>query len=528
MQKRELKPQTSVLTEYKYVCYRLYFYNRDFLFLNEVLLEFIMSEDDQHIVEPENALPAITVDDLTERMREATAKVGWTDLMPVQSKAIPYILAGRDLMVQSHTGSGKTGAFILPILEKIDPNLNACQALVLVPTRELARQVAREGELLGSVAGIRTAAVYGGVKYGPQMKALSKGAHIVVGTPGRILDHLLKRTLSLDDIEFLVFDESDRMLSVGFYPDMKQVKTYLPKRPVRGLMFSATFPGNVKRLAHEFLRHPEFLSLSRDHIHATDTEHSFYVVPGMEKDRCLVRIIEVVNPKSAIIFCNTKAQVHYVNTVLQRFGYDADELTADSKQATREGVLARVRKGSLRFLVATDLAARGIDIPELSHVIQYEPPEDPEAYVHRAGRTGRAGLSGEAISLLAGTEQMDLTRIGKRFGIDLIERPVPTEADVETLVAARVTALLEAQIRERGTLHAERMQRFIPLASELSQHEEELSLITMLLDDYYQQTLHGDVPEPPPAPSRDARPRQSSRGQGDRPRKSGGRRRDRR
>lgn len=488
-----------------------------------------MSEDEsKYMVEPENALPAITIDDLTERMREATAKVGWTELMPVQAKAIPYILAGRDLMVQSRTGSGKTGAFMLPILEKIDPSLNACQSLVMVPTRELARQVAREGEILGSVAGVRTAAVYGGVKYGPQVKALSKGAHIVVGTPGRVLDHLLKRTFTLDDLEFLVFDESDRMLSVGFYPDMKQVKTYLPDRPVGGLMFSATFPGNVKRLAHEFLRNPEFLSLSRDHVHVTDTEHAFYVVPGMEKDRCLVRIIEVVNPASAIIFCNTKAQVHYVATVLQRFGYNADELTADLKQATREEVLARVRKGTLRFLVATDLAARGIDIPELSHVIQYEPPEDPEAYVHRAGRTGRAGASGEAISLVSGMEQTDLGRIGKRFGIDLIERPVPTEEDVETLVAARVTALLEAQIRERGTLHAERMQRFIPLASELSQHEEELSLITMLLDDYYQQTLHGSVPEPPPTPSRDLRPRQGGDKRGKRPRKSGGRRRDRR
>jgi ATP-dependent RNA helicase DeaD len=461
-------------------------------------------------------------------MREATAKVGWTDLMPVQSKAIPYILAGRDLMVQSRTGSGKTGAFMLPILEKIDPNLNACQALVMVPTRELARQVAREGEILGSVAGVRTAAVYGGVKYGPQMKALSKGAHIVVGTPGRVLDHLLKKTFTLDDIEFLVFDEADRMLSVGFYPDMKQVKQYLPKRPVHGLMFSATFPGAVKRLAHEFLRNPEFLSLSRDHVHVTDTEHAYYVVPGMEKERSLVRIIEVVNPGSAIIFCNTKAQVHFVTTVLQRFGYNADELTADLKQATREAVLARVRKGSLRFLVATDLAARGIDIPELSHVIQYEPPEDPESYVHRAGRTGRAGASGEAISLVAGMEQTEMIRIGKRFGIDLIERPVPTEEDVETLVAARVTALLEAQIRERGTLHAERMQRFVPLARELSQHEDELSLITMLLDDYYQQTLHGNIPEPPPTPSREPGPRKGSGGRTGRSRKSGRRRRDRR
>ena len=179
-----------------------------------------------------------------------------------------------------------------------------------------------------------------------------------------------------------------------------RVQSYLPERRVSTFMFSATFPPQVIRLADQFLQKPGFLNLSSDHIHVTEVEHVYYVVPGMDKDRSLVRIIEAENPPSALIFCNTKVRVDYVTVVLQRFGYDADELTSDLSQAAREKVMERVRKGTLRFLVATDVAARGIDLPELSHVIQYEPPEDPEAYIHRAGRTGRAGGSGTAVSLV--------------------------------------------------------------------------------------------------------------------------------
>ncbi len=450
------------------------------------------------IVEPENALPEVNIEDLPKGLQEAATRAGWTKLMPVQAKTIPYVFAKRDLMTQSRTGSGKTGAFILPILERIDPKEDVCQALVLVPTRELARQVSNEAEmLLGRVTGIRTAAVFGGVKYNPQIQMLRRGAHIVVGTPGRILDHLLRGTLSLKNLKILVFDEADRMLSIGFYPDMKQVREYLPSTPVNGYMFSATFPPHVMRLAGEFLHRPEFLSLSSDQIHVADTEHVYYVVPGMQKDRCLVRIIEIENPVSAIIFCNTKATVHYVSVVLQRFGYDADELSADLSQSARERVLSRVRKGTLRFLVATDVAARGIDIRDLSHVVLYEPPEDPELYIHRAGRTGRRGASGVAISLAAGIEEIKLKEIVGQFGIDLQERPVPSDEDVETIVSQRITTLLEARLRSLDKLQAERMRRFVPLGRSLTESEDESALIAMLLDDYYQKTLHVQPPKPP-------------------------------
>ncbi len=482
------------------------------------------AEPENDVVEPEHSLPLLRREDLSPESQAAIQRAGWKDLLPVQQKTIPYVLARRDLMIQSRTGSGKTGAFVLPILERIDPGLNYCQALVLVPTRELARQVAREAEILSGDSGIRVVPVYGGVGYTPQLEAFQAGAHLVVGTPGRVLDHLMKKSLVLSKLRILVFDEADRMLSMGFYPDMRRIQGFLPSSRVNGYMFSATFPPYVMRLARNFLQEPEFLSLSRDHVHVTDTDHIFYSVPAMDKDRCLVRIIEMVNPASAIIFCNTKSKVHFVDVVLQRFGYDADELTSDLSQDAREKVLRRVRRGKLRLLVATDVASRGIDIPHLSHVILYEPPEERESYIHRAGRTGRVGARGVAISLVSGQEEMQLKRIAQRYEIDLIERKVPLPEEVETIVTERATALLEAKRRDRDKLQIERMRRFIPMARELAASEDELDLIAMLLDDYYQQILHAPLlpPEekraekkadrPPRRERRDRSPRGRSQG----------------
>ena len=294
----------------------------------------------------------VTLDTLPASLHAAVARAGWAELMPVQARAIPPLLKGHDVMVQARTGSGKTGAFLLPMLERLDPDDLVCQALILVPTRELAQQVSEQSELLCQEAGFRTVAIYGGVGYGPQIDALKGGAQIVVGTPGRVLDHLLRGTFLLDALKMRVFDEADRMLSMGFYPDMQEVQRHLLPRTrdtLHNSMFSATFPPFVMRTSQEFLRDPEFISLSGDQVHVTDTEHRFSVVPAMDKDRCLIRIIEVENPASAIIFCNTKSTVHYVTVVLQRFGYDADELSADRSQSDRERILKRLRQSALRF-----------------------------------------------------------------------------------------------------------------------------------------------------------------------------------
>jgi ATP-dependent RNA helicase DeaD len=464
-------------------------------------------------------LEETSLEELPRELQEACARAGWTSLMPVQARVLPGMIKGMDLMVQSRTGSGKTGAFLLPILHRLDTKKDSCQALVLDPTRELAVQVAREAEVLAGEAGLRTAAIYGGAGFKPQLDALKQGAHLVVGTPGRILDHLERGTLRLDDLQIFVFDEADRMLSIGFYPDMREIHGYMPKdRHVNTLMFSATYPPHVMRLADQFMRDPVFVSLSREAVHVVDVPHVYYQCPPMEKDRALMRIIEIENPASALIFCNTKNHVHYVAGVLKNFGYDADELSGDLSQDKREKILGRVKAKNLRFLVATDVAARGIDIRELSHVIMYEPPDDQEVYIHRAGRTGRAGAGGEVVTLVDVIQELELKKVASRFGIDLEKRELPSEEEVQQVVSKRAAAMLETRLRKTDNLRRERMQRFLPLIEELAGHPEEALLVAQLVDEFYQERMHSP-PEIPPE-KKEQQPEKKRRKR--RPRRKGG------
>ena len=484
--------------------------------------------------EPENALPEVSLADLPQLLQTACAKAGWNNLMPVQSRALPYLLEGRDLMVQSRTGSGKTGTYLLPLMARLNPVMPAVQALILVPTRELAVQVEQEAKTLFKGSGFTVAAVYGGVGYGKQMDALRQGVSVVVGTPGRVLDHLLRRTLNLDHISALIFDEADRMLSIGFYPDMKEIQRYLPETSIHAMLFSATYPPHVLKLAGEFLTDPQMLSLSTTQIHVAEVQHLYCECKSMEKDRTLIKILEVENPASAIIFCNTKATVHFVTAVLQGFGFNADELSADLSQSRREDVLSRLRKGTIRFLVATDVAARGIDIPELSHVFLYEPPDDRESYIHRAGRTGRAGAAGVVISLVDIMEKMELQRIAKYFKVPLTQHMAPTDEEVAHAVGMRVTALLEARFRQLNGLERERMKRFEPLVQSIAEDPEQRHLLTLLLDDCYQKSLNPTAFLPAGTPRKEsegaARPPKPHTGGGRRgprengPRREGGRR----
>ncbi len=484
--------------------------------------------------EPENALPEVSLADLPQLLQTACAKAGWNSLMPVQSRALPYLLEGRDLMVQSRTGSGKTGTYLLPLMARLNPAMPAVQALILVPTRELAVQVEQEAKTLFKGSGFTVAAVYGGVGYGKQMDALRQGVSVVVGTPGRVLDHLLRRTLNLDHISALIFDEADRMLSIGFSPDMKEIQRYLPETSIHAMLFSATYPPHVLKLAGEFLTDPQMLSLSTTQIHVAEVQHLYCECKSMEKDRTLIKILEVENPASAIIFCNTKATVHFVTAVLQGFGFNADELSADLSQSRREDVLSRLRKGTIRFLVATDVAARGIDIPELSHVFLYEPPDDRESYIHRAGRTGRAGAAGVVISLVDIMEKMELQRIAKYFKVPLTQHMAPTDEEVAHAVGMRVTALLEARFRQLNGLERERMKRFEPLVQSIAEDPEQRHLLTLLLDDCYQKSLNPTAFLPAGTPRKEsegaARPPKPHTGGGRRgprengPRREGGRR----
>lgn len=416
-------------------------------------------------------------------------------------------------MVQSRTGSGKTGCYLLPMLQSVNASLAKTQALVLTPTRELALQVEKEAEVLFKDSGISSCAIYGGVGYKKQLDALRSGVQVVIGTPGRILDHLLRNTLNLHDLKVLVFDEADRMLSIGFYPDIVEIASYLPQKRQTSL-FSATYPPHVTRLAEEFMRNPEMISLSGNIIHVAEVEHLFCEVKPMEKDRALVRLLEMENPSSAIIFCNTKANVHYLTEVLKGFGYSADELSADISQKKREAVLEKIRSGELKYLVATDVAARGIDIPDLSHVFLYEPPEDRESYIHRAGRTGRAGAAGTVISLVDVMQRLELDRIGKFYKINLREIPLPTDDDVARTAGERLNALLETRMRSLTGLERMRVNRYLPLARELADQSadddaEKLSVLAMLLDDFHRQSRK----EPRQPMARPAKPsRKSGRG----------------
>ncbi len=456
--------------------------------------------------QPEEALAPVTMADIPEILQDACARAGWPQLMPVQSLSLPYLLARRDLMVQSCTGSGKTGTYALPLLRQLSPERRVPQALILVPTRELAVQVEREAQTLFAGSGLDVAAVYGGVGYGKQNQALRGGAQVIVGTPGRVLDHLLRRSLKLDALRVLIFDEADRMLSIGFYPDMKEVQKYLPKRKVTTCLFSATYPPNVMQLAGEFMQSPAMLSLSKKQVHVPQMQHQFCLCRTMDKDRSLVRLIEMENPDSGIIFCNTKANVHYVAEVLRGFGYSADELSADLSQVKREKVLGKIRDGKLRFLVATDVAARGIDIPALSHVFLYEPPADHEVYIHRAGRTGRAGAAGTVISLVDVMQKLELERIAKHYSISLVQKELPNDSDVAMAVGQRLATLLEARYRNLTGLERERVKRFRyianifthygeegmvapPMEDVLAKEEGQDILMAMLLDACYQESL---------------------------------------
>jgi ATP-dependent RNA helicase DeaD len=463
----------------------------------------------------DGGLPPLTLDQMPQSVQAATERAGWPGLTPVQEGAIPYLLERRDLIVQSRTGSGKTGAFLLPLWELLDPSLPEVQALILTPTRELARQVLEEFDRVQPREGgqLRAALVYGGVKYAPQISALKDGAQLVVGTPGRVIDLLEQRHMSLANLRIFVLDEADEMLSMGFYPAMQVMQRYLP--PVRNsYMFSATIPIRVQNLAEEFLSDPGFLGLSAGDESVATSQHRYYIVDPMAKNRSLIALIEMENPESAIIFANTKRDVEYLSAFLQNYGHDADGISGDLTQSAREAVMQRVKEASLRFLVATDVAARGIDVSDLSHVFMYDVPENHEYYIHRSGRTARAGRTGTVIVLATLLEHSGLQSIAKRYGIELEKREIPTEEEVGECISERMTVLLEDAFRGRTRMEKERMKRFIPMTRQLA--EEEPELLAMLVDRLYHEQLHrpDDRPDNDPPPKRAEPQRKPQRNKG--------------
>ncbi|HEX7843713.1 MAG TPA: DEAD/DEAH box helicase, partial [Kofleriaceae bacterium] len=356
----------------------------------------------------------------------ALDEMGYFAPTPVQTAVYQPVSQGKDLLVQSRTGTGKTTAFGLPIISKLIPTHRAPQALILAPTRELALQVSRELTQLGKHRGILVEPIYGGAPIGKQIRALRDGVHIVVGTPGRVLDHIGRRTLDCSTVGIFVLDECDEMLSMGFLEDIERVVSHLPDRK-QTLLFSATMPDEVTRYSRRHMRSPEQISLSRDGISVNEIHHAYYIVSGIARSRDLLKILFAEDPESAIIFCNTRDETTMVARFLQKQGLDAEPLSSDLAQNDRERVMNRMKQHTLRFLCATDVAARGIDISNLSHVINYSVPESPEIYVHRTGRTGRAGKKGTALSLVGPRELGNFRYVRLQFGIKPEERLLPKD-----------------------------------------------------------------------------------------------------
>jgi ATP-dependent RNA helicase DeaD len=380
---------------------------------------------------------------LTEEVKRALDEIGYVNPTPVQLATYDLVVEGRDVIVQARTGTGKTAAFAIPIVDRLVRPERGVQVLVLAPTRELALQSAKEIQRIGKHRGVRTAAVYGGAPMGRQVDELAAGAQIVSGTPGRVLDHLRRGTLDPKGLRALVLDEMDEMLSMGFARELNAILELIPDPSKRQTMcFSATVDGDIRRHAERHMKDPQMVSLSSDAVGAEAITHYVYTVSGSDRIGDLIKVLEVEDPESAIIFCNMRSETEQVAAGLKAAGFDADWLNGDLPQRDREKVMAATRESRLRYLVATDVAARGIDISHLTHVINYSFPESAAVYVHRTGRTGRAGRTGCAISLVAPQELGRLYYLRLEYKISPIERSLPSRGELRTRQEADRVALL--------------------------------------------------------------------------------------
>ena len=371
---------------------------------------------------------------------QAVTELGYTEPTPIQSAIIPLMLDGHDVIGQAQTGTGKTAAFALPILQTLQPGQGNTQSLVLVPTRELAMQVAHAFHEFGRHLGVRVLAVYGGQPYERQIRRLQKGVDVVVGTPGRLLDLIKQDVLDLSEVRVVVLDEADEMLSMGFIEDIEAILGATPATRQTAL-FSATMPPEIRRLANRYMRSPESVTVGTKQRTVAALEQRYYVVHHGDKLAALTRLFEVEEITSALIFVRTRAGTGELASELTSRGFPAESLSGDLSQESREQALQRFRRGQNTVLVATDVAARGLDIDDISHVFNYDLPTDPEAYVHRVGRTGRAGKTGIAISLVAPDEQWQLRKIESFSRQEITRGTLPTIADIEQ---RRETQLREA------------------------------------------------------------------------------------
>lgn len=378
---------------------------------------------------------------------QAVEKLGFEEPTPIQRAAIPALLNGRDVIGQAQTGTGKTAAFMFPLLQRVQPRQGAVQALVLAPTRELANQVANAASQMANYSPLRVLPVYGGQPYQIQIRQLERGVDVVVGTPGRLLDLMEKKVLDLSQVRYLVLDEADEMLEMGFIEDVETILAALPEQRQIAL-FSATLPEAVRKLAESYLNNPERISINPERRTVAETEQRYCRVREESKLNALIGLLEVEDVKSALIFARTRARTQELADELNQMGYPAEALHGDLTQSTRESVLGRFRRRALTLLVATDVAARGLDIEDVSHVFNFDVPANAEDYVHRIGRTGRAGRKGMAITLLAPRDRRLLGQIEAYTRQKVTEMPVPTRTAIQARRDERFLERLTAQLAE--------------------------------------------------------------------------------
>ena len=399
---------------------------------------------------------------LNESILKAIGELGYEEPTPIQARTISKLLEGADVIAQAQTGTGKTAAFALPIIEQLDLSIKHPQALILTPTRELAMQVAEALHSYSKYSGVSVLPVYGGQPIDRQLRALDRGVHVVVGTPGRLLDHIQRGTLKLANVRVVVMDEADEMLDMGFVDDLEAILKETPSERQTAL-FSATMPGPIAALAQKYMRNPELIVVKSEQMTVPQIRQVYYEVGGRDKFEMLARILDFEQPPSAIIFCRTKSEVDSLGERLNARAIPAETLHGDLSQIQRDRVMGRFRSNQVEMLVATDVAARGLDIEHVSHVINYDIPLDPEIYVHRVGRTGRAGRAGTAITLVTPRERRLLKIIERATSAQITRLRLPTIADV---IARRRESFKETM---RETIAQGGLEAYTIMAEELGE-----------------------------------------------------------
>lgn len=377
---------------------------------------------------------------VNQNILKALDEIGFVDMTPIQEKAIPVLQSGKDIIGQAQTGTGKTASFGIPMIEAIDKKCNGIQGLVLCPTRELAIQAAEEIKKMSKyMPHVGVVAIYGGQDIGRQFRLLRGQVNIIVGTPGRIMDHMERGTLAFPELKMLVLDEADEMLNMGFREDIEEICKELPEERQTAL-FSATMPQEILEITEEYQKDAELVRVEAEEMTVTAIKQSYYIIKGREKDTSLCRLIDYMSPKRALIFCNTKRKVDQLTLVLKAKGYSAEAIHGDLSQHQRDRVMNLFRNGNLELLLATDVAARGIDVDDVDMVFNYDMPQDMEWYVHRIGRTGRAGRRGKAISLITAREQYKIDSLEEYCNTRIKLRDMPTAGSAMTVKAHRAVA----------------------------------------------------------------------------------------